>query len=622
MKLLIVESPTKAVKIAAMLGTEWRVEASRGHLRDLPEDALGVDLTHDFALAYQLLPDHRGTLTRLKKCAAQAETVYLATDPDREGEAIAWHLAELLKTNVDKSRLYRVTFNAITPAAVLAGIASPRRIDLALVDAQQTRRTLDRLVGYLVSPLACQKLDGRYSAGRVQSACLRLVVERERAIAAFKPVPYWTLDANLQADDVTFAARLSAIRDFRTTHWSQAVVEKLAEALLEAPFTVAQAQVVESARRPAPPFTTATLQQAASKALHLSPERTMQLAQTLYEHGLITYMRTDAVSIAPEAQQAARAFIAGEYGDAYVPTVPQVYTTYSVAAQEAHEAIRPTVVTQLADTLPDGEGRALYALIWQRFVASQMSDARYTVRAALIHAAKTSETQQPVQFVARGRTLVFDGFLKVYEEPLDEGETRAPDEGLPVLTKGQPLKFVALVTAEHIPEPPQRYTEAVLVAALERSDIGRPSTYAGMVRLIGDKGYVTVEKRRLIPTATGITLNDFLGESFPAIFEMGFTAQLERQLDQIAVGSAKRLDVLTRFWQTFEPAYRLLAESFTRTEQRTSPPPKVVGVCPKCGGDLIERQGEQGVFAGCVNFPKCKGRPTPVTFLPVQKGNA
>jgi len=619
MKLLIVESPTKVVKIAAMLGPEWRVEASRGHLRDLPEAALGVDLTHDFALAYQLLPDHRGTLARLKKLAAQAETVYLATDPDREGKAIAWHLAELLKTAVDKSRLYRVTFNAITPAAVLAGIASPRRIDLALVDAQQTRRTLDRLVGYLVSPLACQKLNGRYSAGRVQSACLRLVVERERAITAFKPVPYWTLDANLQAEGVTFAARLSAVRDFRTTHWPQAVVEKLAEALLEATFTVAQAQVVESARRPAPPFTTATLQQAASKALQLSPDRTMQLAQTLYEHGLITYMRTDAVSVAPEAQNEARTFIGGEYGAAYVPALPQVYTTHNISAQEAHEAIRPTAVTYRADTLPDGAGRDVYALIWQRFVASQMSDARYTARAALIHAAKTPETQHPVQFVARGRTLAFDGFLKVYEEPLDEGETREASDALPALTKGQALNFVALVTAEHTPEPPQRYTEAALVAALERSDIGRPSTYAGMVRLIRDKGYVTVEKRRLTPTAAGITLNDFLSETFPSIFETGFTAKLERQLDQIAVGSAKRLEVLSRFWQTFEPAYRVLAQPFTHPEQST--PPKVVGVCPKCGGDLIERQGKQGVFAGCVNFPKCKGRPTPVTFLPVQKGN-
>ena len=570
MKLLIVESPTKAVKIAAMLGAEWRVEASRGHLRDLPETALGVDLKHEFALDYHILPDHRGTLARLKKLAAQADAIYLATDPDREGEAIAWHLAELLKVNTDKARLYRATFNAITPAAVLAGIASPRRVDLALVDAQQTRRTLDRLVGYLISPLACKKLDGRYSAGRVQSACLRLVVEREREIVAFKPVPYWTLDANLETDGVPITARLSAVRDFRTVRWPQAVVEKLAEALLDATFTVAQAQESDAARRPAPPFTTATLQQAASKALRLTPDRTMQLAQTLYEHGLITYMRTDAVYVAPEAQTEARAFITNEYGAAYIPAVPQAYATHSASAQEAHEAIRPTDVARRADTLPDGDGRELYALIWRRFVASQMSDARYTVRAALIHAAKNADTPHPVQFTARGRTLVFDGFLKVYEEPLDDGETRSTGETLPVLANGQALKFIALVTAEHATEPPQRYTEAALVADLERYGIGRPSTYAGMVRLIRDKGYVSVDKRRLVPTPTGTMLNDFLTQAFPILFETDFTAKLESQLDQIADGKSQRLDVLTNFWQTFQALYRPLAEQFLPAKERRS----------------------------------------------------
>jgi len=620
MKLLIVESPTKATKIAKFLPSEWRVEASRGHLRDLPEKALGVDLKDEFALRYELLADHRGTLTRLKKLAADADAVYLATDPDREGEAIAWHLAELLRHETQKIPIQRVTFNAVTQKAVTDALVTPRRIDLALVDAQVARRTLDRLVGYLVSPIACKKLDGRYSAGRVQSACLRLVVEREAEITGFTPTPYWTLEAHLEAGGQPFTARLSVIRETRAARWSQSAVEKVVEALRELTFIVAQVKSAEVSRHPLPPFTTSTLQQAASKALGLTPDRTMQLAQTLYEHGLITYMRTDAVFVAPEAQESARSLIESDYGVDYVPALPQVYVTKSAMAQEAHEAIRPTDVSVKTETLPEGGGRDLYALIWKRFVASQMRDARYAVSAALIIATQAPGKPFPVEFTAKGRTLVFDGFLKVYEEALDDGETRDDGQQLPALTNGQALALVTLTPSEHQAEPPPRFTDASLVAALEQRGIGRPSTYAGMVRLLRDRGYVKADGKRLMPTESGIKLNEFLTASFPDVFAPEFTAKFESQLDQIVTGKSERLTVLNAFWLAFYPLYKPLADQYAPQAKPTAKPPlKVLGKCPKCGGDLVERHSKHGVFAGCVNFPKCKGRPVPATFAPASR---
>jgi len=620
MNLLIVESPTKAAKIAKFLSGDWRVEASRGHLRDLPEKALGVDLKHEFTLEYQVLPDHRGTLSRLKKLAATANAVYLATDPDREGEAIAWYLAELLKHETQKLPVHRVTFNAVTQKAVTEALAAPRRIDLALVDAQIARRTLDRLVGYLVSPLACKKLDGRYSAGRVQSACLRLVVEREQEIATFQPTRYWRLQAMLQVDGAPFTAYLSAVRDTRAAHWPQAVVEKVAGLLKEAVFTVAQIKGAEVTRHPLPPFSTSSLQQAASKALGLTPDRTMQLAQSLYEHGLITYMRTDAVFVAPEAQDAAQTLIESQYGLRYVPALPQVYTTNNATAQEAHEAIRPTDVTLRVETLPAGAGRDLYALIWKRFVSSQMSDARYAVQAAQISAMQAPDKPYPVEFMAKGRTLIFDGFLKVYEEAPDAGETRNEDQPLPALTNGQTLPLTSLTPSEHATEPPPRFTDASLIAALEQHGIGRPSTYAGMIRLLGESGYVKVEGNRLIPTEAGLTLNAFLSASFPEVFAPDFTAKFETQLDQITTGKAERLTVLSNFWLAFYPLYKPLADQYApQAKPAPKAPLKVLGKCPKCGGDLVERQTKQGVFAGCIHFPKCKGRPAPVAFGPADR---
>ncbi|MHB8625969.1 MAG: type I DNA topoisomerase [Aggregatilineales bacterium] len=619
MKLLIVESSTKAHQIAAFLDNDWRVEASRGQLRDLPETDLGVDVKHNFTLDYKLLADHRGTLVRLKKLAGEASAVYLATDPDREGEGIAWHLAELLKSELHESAVYRVTVNAITPAAVMAGIAAPRQIDQARVDAQQARRTLDRLIGYLVSPLACQKLNGRYSAGRLPSACLRLVIDREYEITAFKAIAYWILDAQLTVNGEAFTARLNTVREFRTMHWPQGVVKQLVDALHEATFTVADVKRAEAARQPAPPFTTATLQQAASKALHLTPDQTMQAAQYLYERGYITFMRTDAVFVPPEAQVAARSLIHSEFGPLYVPSRTQMYSTSRTSAEEVSEAIRPTDVTRRPETLVAATGRDLYTLIWKRFVASQMGDARYLVTAATLHATKNAEARHPAQFLARSSSLLFDGFLKVYEEPLDESESRPVTTTLPALAVGQVLKLEKLSPIKQTTEPPSRYTDAGLIAALEAKGIGRPSTYASMVRLLRDKGYVKVDGRRLAPTAAGTALNDFLAATFPTLFGLDFTAKFEAKLDQVAASTAARGPVLSEFWKEFEAEYRPLAEQFGPAVP-TKAAAKVLGICPKCGGNLVERRSKSGVFAGCANFPHCKGRAELLTFIATRKG--
>ncbi|MDM7992106.1 MAG: DNA topoisomerase, partial [Candidatus Fermentibacter sp.] len=384
MKLVIVESPAKAKKIAAFLGAGWRVEACRGHVRDLPENDLGVALEHGFQPLYQVLPGKADLVQRLARAIRAADAVYLATDPDREGEAIAWHLLALAGDLADKP-VYRPTFNAITPAAVQAALAAPRSLDQALVEAQQARRIVDRLVGYLVSPLACKALEARLSAGRVQSVALRLVVERERALQAFAPEPYWTLRAVLAMEGAQFEARLHRLKDADVRFTSREAAEKLVALLRDAAFWTAQTGQTLKLRPPLPPFTTSSLQQAAAKGLDLSPERTMALAQTLYEQGLITYHRTDAVALAPEAQAAARQRIQQDFGPDYLPPAPPTYQTRAVNAQEAHEAIRPTDVDRLPDDSA-GDGARLYALIWRRFLASQMAPACDRLSVALIQA--------------------------------------------------------------------------------------------------------------------------------------------------------------------------------------------------------------------------------------------
>ncbi|MBL8161303.1 MAG: type I DNA topoisomerase [Anaerolineae bacterium] len=573
MKLVIVESPAKSKKIAGFLGQGWRVEACLGHIRDLPEAELGVEVAADFRPTYEVLPGKGNVVKKLLKAIKDAEAVYVATDPDREGEAIAWHLLKLANIPKDKP-VYRALFHTITKDAVREAVAHPRALDINLVEAQQARRIVDRLVGYLASPLAAKALDGKFSAGRVQSICLRLVVEREREIETFTPETYWTLALKLLADGVEFTAKLHRVKGTDSAFKTREPLDKLVTLLQTAQVWVGKAGRSVKARNPLPPFTTSSLQQAASKGLGLSPDRTMSLAQTLYEQGWITYMRTDGVSIAPEAQEAARDYIAREHGADYLPPEPPTYTVKTANAQEAHEAIRPTDVNRLPQDV-DGDGAALYTLIWKRFVASQMSPALYTITGAVIYAGKAQGQPFPLEFRAQGRSLLFDGFLKVYEEPADEGETEDEHNGtLPLLKDNQLLKLVAPLVADHQTRAPARYTEAALVQALEQRGIGRPSTYASMVKTVKDKGYVKISQKRLVPTENGIALCDFLTAHFADVLAYDYTARLEDQLDRIAAGNTTRLEVLRAFWEGFNPHLGKATEhALAQVKARHTPKP-------------------------------------------------
>jgi DNA topoisomerase I len=573
MKLVIVESPAKSKKIAGFLGQGWRVEACLGHVRDLPEAELGVEVAADFRPTYEVLPGKGNVVKKLLKAIKDAEAVYVATDPDREGEAIAWHLLKLANVPKDKP-VYRALFHAITKDAVREAVAHPRALDVNLVEAQQARRIVDRLVGYLASPLAAKALDGKFSAGRVQSVCLRLVVEREREIETFTPETFWTLTLKLTADGTEFTAKLHRVKGADSTFKTREQLDKLVSLLQTAQVWVGKAGRSVKARHPLPPFTTSSLQQAASKGLGLSPDRTMALAQTLYEQGWISYMRTDGVSIAPEAQTAARDYIAREHGTDYLPPEPPTYTVKTANAQEAHEAIRPTDVNRLPQAA-EGDGGALYALIWKRFVASQMSPALYTVTGAFIYAGKTQGQPFPMEFRAHGRSPLFDGFLKVYQEPADEGEDGNEVTGtLPPLKDNQVLKLVVPQMEDHETRAPARYTEAALVQALEQRGIGRPSTYASMVKTVKDKDYVKINQKLLVPTENGIALCDFLTTHFADVLAYDYTARLENQLDRIAMGDTTRLEVLRAFWDGFNLQVGKAAEyALTQVKARHTPKP-------------------------------------------------
>jgi DNA topoisomerase-1 len=552
MKLLIVESPAKAKKISGFLDPDWRVEACLGHLRDLPEDQLGVDLKNEFRPTYEVLPRKGNLVKRLLKAMKQADAVYLATDPDREGEAIAWHLLKLANLPPNKP-IFRSAFTAITKDAVEQALAQPRALDLNLIEAQQTRRIIDRLVGYLASPVAAKALDGNYSAGRVQSVCLRLVVERERDIEAFTPEPYWTLALKLATDRHEFSVPLYRIKGADRTFTTREPVDRLAALLQTAQFWVSQTLSTVKARYPLPPFTTASLQQAAAKGLGLSPEKTMALAQTLYEQGWITYHRTDSVAIVSEVQTVARDLIQREYGDDYLLANPPPYRSKTRNAQEAHEAIRPTDLNRSMDELT-GTGAQLYTLIWKRLIASQMAPALYNLKSIVIYAGKVQGQPYPLEFRTQERTLIFDGFTRVYEEPSDEDEAQPKtDQVLPALKDQQLLKLIEPLVEEHLTRVPARYSEAALIQTLEQRGVGRPSTYATMVNTIKDKGYVRLSQKRLMPTDTGTPLCDFLTRYFNELLAVDYTAELEEQLDQITTGETTRLEVLQAFWTQFQP---------------------------------------------------------------------
>lgn len=615
-KLVIVESPAKAKTVGRFLGKGYTVRASVGHVRDLLRSELSVDVEHDFQPKYRVPNEKRAVVKELKALAQEAEEIYLATDPDREGEAIAWHLMEAAE--IDPALSKRVVFHEITKPAIDEAFAHPRRINMALVDAQQARRVLDRLVGYNLSPLLWEKVRSRLSAGRVQSVALRLIVEREREIQSFIPIEYWSIQAELQPEGVasTFIAKLSKIDDQDPELPNQEVVDQYLEDLEAAAFYISKIKRSERRRKPSAPFITSTLQQEASRRLGFTARRTMAIAQQLYEGldvgeggttGLITYMRTDSTNISEVALREVREYIKGTYGNAYLPESPLQYKTRAASAQEAHEAIRPTSVLRTPEKVKpylSSEQFKLYQLVWQRFVACQMESALYDTLSVEIDA--NGENHRYL-FRASGSTLKFPGFLVVYEEARDEdqvSEEYGSDSRIPAqIQEGQKQELVRLIPEQHFTQPPPRFTEASLVQILEENGIGRPSTYAPILSTIQERGYVTREGKRLIPTETGILVNDLIVSHFPDIVDTGFTARMEEDLDKIAEGNEKWVEVIRRFYQTFSPqverARVLMPES-------KSEPEKVGRECPKCGHELIVRWGRFGKFISCSDFPNCR----------------
>lgn len=622
-KLVVVESPAKARTIGRYLGRGYTVKSSVGHVRDLLKSRLSVDIENDFAPEYRVPNEKRAVVKELEAAAAKAKEIYLATDPDREGEAIAWHVLESAK--MDPARTRRVVFHEITKTAILEAFQHSRQIDMQRVDAQQTRRILDRLVGYKLSPLLWRKVRPGLSAGRVQSVAVRLVVERERVIDAFESQEYWLIKAELsqqkyrQAKErLTFVARLHRLNGEEPVLSSAAAVQPHLDALSQAAWTVGDVRLAQRTRRPSAPFTTSSLQQDASRRLNFGTSKTMRVAQELYEGvdigaegstGLITYMRTDSVSVSQEAVAAARAYIEEVFGQEYVPAKPPQYKTRSKTAQEAHEAIRPTAVPRTPQQLKPYLSRdqhRLYALIWERFIASQMAPAIYDTVSVDIHAgdAALELSRRPYLFRATGSTLRFAGFLALYEESEEEnGENE--DVAVPAdLAENEPLDLIKLLPEQRFTQPPPRFSEATLVKELEENEIGRPSTYASIISTIQNRGYVVRDNKRLLPTETGYLVNDLLVEHFPDIISVDFTANMENELDEITEGRPwvpLLRDFYGRFAQDLDKADRAIPKMDLKKE------PELVGrACPECGQPLVYREGKFGKFIGCSDFPKCR----------------
>jgi DNA topoisomerase-1 len=609
---VIVESPAKAKTINKILGTGFVVKACMGHVRDLPERKFGINVDSDFQPTYQIIKGKTKIVSELRAVTRSAETVYLAPDPDREGEAIAWHLVEALKIPVDRCR--RVTFNEITKRGVLEAFKRPGEISMPRVNAQQARRFLDRIVGYKLSPLLWKKVGRGLSAGRVQSVAVRLIVEREREIKAFKPEEYWTILAKLDKNGAIFSATLMKL-DGKEIGLAGDSTEKrpliqisggdkakaLVEELKTHDYEIVDVRQKERSEQPPAPFTTSLLQQQASTKLHFSAKRTMMVAQQLYEGvelgsegavGLITYMRTDSFRIADEALTEVRELIAKDYGANYVPERPIVRAARK-GAQEAHEAIRPTYVSrkpeELKSYLTEDQYR-LYRLIWRRFVACQMKPAEYLLTEAEIKAGRAT-------FAAKGRELKFDGFTALLGHAL-----RKDEQILPPLAAGDRPTLKELLNEQHFTEPPPRYTEASLVKSLERHGIGRPSTYAPIISTIQERGYVRNEERKLFPTELGTLINDKLVKHFDNIMNTGFTAQMEKDLDEIEDGERKWTEVL----KTFNDHFTVDLDK-AKEEMESEKGQEASGeVCPKCGKPMMIRWNKYGRFLGCSGFPECK----------------
>ncbi len=605
--LVIVESPAKAKTIEKYLGSGYKVTASMGHLRDLPKSKMGVDIEHGFEPQYIPVRDKKELINELKKEAKEAKTVYLATDPDREGEAISWHLKELLGLDDEKAK--RVTFNEITKKVVTESIKNPRSIDQNLVDSQQARRILDRIVGYELSPLLWRKIKKGLSAGRVQSVATRMVVDREEEIEAFQSQEYWLLDARLNcgAEDAVFTARFHGKGDKKQELKSKAEVDEVINAVQAQPFTVSGVKRGEKQKSPAPPFITSTLQQEASRRLSMTPRRTMSIAQQLYEGveisghgsiGLITYMRTDSLRLSEEALAAAKDFIIGHYGPEYYPGSPRHFKT-KAGAQDAHEAIRPTDVNLTPELVRKDltqEQYRLYRLIWGRFTACQMANAKYDNVAVEVSSAGYT-------FRATYSEMKFKGFTAVYEEAKDEESSELANP-LPSLSEGQTLALEKLIPEQQFTQPPARFTEATLIRAMEEKGIGRPSTYAPTISTITSHDYVIKEGKYLKPTPLGRVVTGLMKEHFADIVDLKFTNQMEEELDGIENGKAQWRDVLADFYGDFSKEMDEAEKAMDGVKLKV---PDVLSdeYCDVCGRQMVVKKGRFGYFLACPGFPEC-----------------
>ena len=612
-KLIIVESPSKIKTIKKTLGSGYTVMASKGHVRDLPKSKLGVDTEHDFKPQYINMSDKKDLIKELKEAAANSDGVLLATDPDREGEAISWHLAHLLALDLNEPN--RVAFNEITESGVKAGIAAPHKIDLNLVDAQQARRVLDRIVGYKLSPFLWKKVKSGLSAGRVQTVALRLIVEREREIEKFNSEEYWSVDAKLLAGTKSFKAALYGFADGKKIDVISNAEEadKIVSELSGAKYIVSALKKGTRKKQPAPPFITSTLQQEASRKLGFTGQRTMRIAQQLYEGvdvpgagttGLITYMRTDSLRISEEARAAAYKYITGRYGKEYLPEKPRYFKTKS-GAQDAHEAIRPTSVGFTPESVKDAltaEQYKLYKLIWERFIASLMEVCvQNTVNADI--------TAGDYLFKASGYSVKFDGFTVLYEEGKDDDS--AEGGALPEMKTGDKLKLKELTPNQHFTQPPARYTEPTLIKALDENGIGRPSTYAPILSNILGRDYIEREKKSLKPTNLGMVVSDLMVEYFDKIVDVKFTAGLEKQLDEIGAGKRGWVDTIKDFYKDFDKLYKKAEDSLEGKRVKV-PDEETDVICDKCGRKMVVKSGRFGKFLACPGYPECKNtKPMP-----------
>jgi len=606
--LVIVESPSKEKTISKILGRSFIVKSSYGHIRDLPKSKLGIDIENNFEPTYINISKAKKVISDLKKQAENSEKIYLATDFDREGEAIAWHLKEALEIPDDK--ILRITFNEITSESILNAVKKPRKLDMNLINSQQARRILDRLVGYKLSPLLWQKIKRGLSAGRVQSVAVMLICDREEEIKSFVPVEYWHIEAELsklEENATPFKAQLFSKNNIKYDKLSVKNKEQADEILKElegAKYAVKSVNTNRRKRSPYAPYTTSTMQQDASRKLDFSASKTMFIAQNLYEGvnigsgstqvGLITYMRTDSLNIAKSVQNETLKFIEASYGKDFLPKTPRTYKTKTKGAQEAHEAIRPTspnkIPSEIKQYLSDDEFK-LYDLIWKRFIASQMADAVYNAVTAEISA-------KDYLFKASGSTLLFDGFLKVYD--IDDRESEIK---LPHLKNGENLNLLQLLSRQHFTEPPPHYNEASLIKALEEHGIGRPSTYAPIIKTISDRLYVRIDGKKFIPTNLGIVVNSVLKRHFGDIINVKFTADVEEKLDEIAEDKTAWQNVLKDFYEPFDKNLSEAEKNLQRQEIRQE---HTSEVCPKCGSTMIIKDSKKGQFLGCSRYPECK----------------